>query len=291
MRIDDRIQRVSPIQGFGWLIQSARLIQQGRSGLVGVGALWLLVSMIAIIPFIGQLMLAMITPLLTAGVLVAFDQVSAGRQPISAVLLTGWHRAKARPTLLMLGLWTIIGAMVALSFVASWLSTQFSEAEIQAALAAPENLSAMIEQLRPGRGLYLAGAVVVLVLMGLYFAIPLVVFGEVRLWASVRASIKAIVVNGFAFLAYLITLFLVVGAFITVLVSLVAVVAQLPGVLGVMLAQILVLVLSMVLQILLAGGQYVAFCQIFGWTAAEPAAPKVDQDGPSEDPSDDELTL
>ena len=291
MRVDDRIQKVSFNQGFGWLIHAARLMQRGSKTLVGVGALWLLISMVAIIPFIGQLLLAVITPMLTAGVLLAYDQVASGRQAPSSVLLTAWHRPKARPKLLMLGLWTIIGAMVALSFLASWLTQQISEAELQAALAQPENFVAVMERLQPGVGMYLAIGTVGLVLMGLYFAIPLIIFGDAGLWPSIRASLKAIVINALAFIGYLLTLIVVIGAFLMILTSMVSVVTGLPGVMGVMLAQILILVLSMGLQILLAGAQYVAFCQIFGWTAALPESTQPQADPSSEGGSDDELTL
>lgn len=284
MRPDDRIRKVGFNDGFFWLMRSLLLTRQGMGGLVSVGALWLLLSMVAIVPFVGQLILAVITPLLTAGVLVAFDQVSAGKQPTSSVLLAGWHRPKARPVLILLGMWTIIGAMVALSFVASWLGTQVSEAELQAALAEPENLVALIDTLTPGMGLYLAGLTVVLVLMGLYFAIPLSVFGEARLWPAIRASLKAIVVNPLAFIGFVITAVVLVVGFVMVLVSMVGLLMQLPGVLGVMLAQILILVMAMALQLLLAGAQYLAFCDIFGWTALPP------EPDPSKG-ADDEMTL
>lgn len=291
MRVDDRIQRVGFNQGFGWLIHSARLLQQGSKTLIGVGALWLLISMVAIIPLIGQLLLAVITPMLTAGVLVAFDQVAASRQAPSAILLTAWHRPKARPKLLMLGLWTIIGAMVALSFLASWLTQQISEAELQAALAQPENFVAVMERLEAGMGMYLAIGTVGLVLMGLYFAIPLVIFGDAGLWPAIRASLKAIVINALAFIGYLLTLIVVIGAFLMVLTSLISLLTGLPGMVGTMLAQIMILVLSMGLQILLAGAQYVAFCQIFGWTAAVPDANPDSQNDQTDSSSDDELTL
>lgn len=289
MKPEQRIQRVGAAAGFFWLIKSVALIRQGSGSLVGVGALWLLLSMVAIIPFIGQLMLAMITPLLTAGILVAFDQISTGRHPNSAVLLTGWHRPKSRPILLLLGLWTIVGAMLALSFLASWLGSQISEPELQAALAAPENLGAMLERLKPGVGLYLAGVSVVVVLMGLYFAIPLSIFGEFGLWPSVRASLVAIFTNLFAFLAFLLTLVAVIGAFLMGLMAIVGVLMQLPGVIGMMLSQIIILVASMGLQILLAGAQYVAFCEIFGWSAAAPASN--DAGNQSDDSPSDALEL
>ncbi len=285
MRPDDRIQRVTFGQGFFWLMRSFMLLRLGARSLTGVGAMWLLLSMVAIIPFIGQLILAAITPLLTAGVLVAFDQVAARQHPTSATLLSGWHRPKARPILMLLGLWTIIGAMVALSFVASWLGSQVSEAELQAALADPQNFVAMAENLRMGGGLYLAAGTVVLLVMGLYFAVPLSVFGEVGLWPAVRASFKAIVMNPAAFIGFIITLMVLFTGFVMVLVSLVGVLAQLPGVMGVMFAQILILVMTMGLQMTLAGAQYVAFCDIFGWIPESP------QSSDESSGNDDEFVL
>lgn len=285
IRPDDRIQKVGFGQGFFWLMRSFMLFRLGSRSLLGVAAMWLLLSMVAIIPLIGQLILAVITPLLTAGVLVAFDQVSAKQQPTSAVLLSGWHRPKARPTLVLLGFWTIIGAMLALSFVASWLGSQLSEAELQAALADPQNFVAMAENLHFGSQLYLAGLTVLLVVMGLYFAVPLSVFGNITLWPAVRASFKAIILNPTAFFGFIITLVVLLTGFVMVMVSLVGLLAQLPGVMGVMFAQIFILVMTMALQMTLAGAQYVAFCDIFGWTAEPPQS----SSGPSD--SDDELVL
>ena len=285
MRPDDRIQKVSFGQGFFWLMRSFMLLRLGGRSLLSVGALWLLLSMVAIIPFVGQLILAVITPLLTAGVLVAFDQVSAQQQPDSPVLLSGWHRPKARPILLLLGFWTIIGAMVALSFVANWLGSQVSEAELQAALADPQNFLAMADNLQMGGGLYLAGLTVLAVIMGLYFAVPLSVFGNITLWPAVRASFKAIVLNPAAFLGFILTLLVLLTGFVMVLLSLVSLFAQLPGMLGVLLAQLLILVMTMGLQMTLAGAQYVAFCDIFGWSAEPP------QSSPGSAEPDDELSL
>ena len=151
----------------------------------------------------------------------------------------------------------------------------------------------MLQNLAPGTGLYLAGLCMVLVLMGLYFAIPLSIFGEFGLWPSVRASLRAIITNLFPFLAYLLTLVAVIGAFVMGLLAILSVLMQLPGVVGMMISQIVILVASMALQILLAGAQYVAFCEIFGWSAAKPKNTDTGgiYDQPSDDSSPDEVEL
>lgn len=267
MRPDDRIRTVSFARGLTWLFNASSLLRAGAQSLVGIGALWLMISMLAIIPLIGQVTLAVITPLLTGGILIAFDQISANGRPTPGILLAAWSRPKAKVVLLLLGVWTIIGAMVAFSLLASWLGTQVTEQELTAALEAPENLGAFIERLQGGPGLYAAIGVVIAGLMGLYFATPLVVFGEVALWPAVRASFKAIVMNLLAFLAFILTMIMLVVGFGLAVVSIVGVLTQIPGPLGVMLSQVIILVLSMALQITLAGAQYVAFCDIFGWSA------------------------
>jgi hypothetical protein len=267
LRPDDRIRTVSIRQGLGWLLGAAHWVRVGTPSLVGIGALWLIVSMLAILPVVGQVILAIITPLLTAGVLLAFDDIKAKRLPRPSILFSAWYRPKAKVVLLLLGVWTVIAAMVALTFLATWLGTQISEQELQKALESPEGLNALIDRLSIGAGLYAAIAVGIFWLMALYFAIPLVIFGEASLWVATRASLKAIVMNTPAFMAYLLTLVVLVGGFVFALVGVVGMVSQLPGALGLMLAQVLILVMSMLLQITLTGAQYLAFCDIFGWSA------------------------
>lgn len=270
MRADQRIRRLSAGHGLQWMTQGAGLLSIGWRPLSGVAALWLMISLIVVVPLIGQLLLALITPLLTAGVLVAYDGVARGQSPTPQWLLRGWQHPRARSVLINLGLWGILGSLIAVGFVAAWMGQQLSEAEMQALLAAPEQAISTLRSLQAGPSLWLAILVFAAVLASLVFAIPLAIFGEERLLTALYASLKAVLVNVLPVMVYLIALVAVFSATAVVTSAVVALLASVGGVLGAIVAQVLVLMLGMAVQMLMAAGQYVAFCQIFGWTAVAP---------------------
>lgn len=270
MRVDQRIQSVPASHGLQWLLQSAALLKLGWRPLSGVAAFWLLASMMVVIPVIGQLMLALLTPLLTAGVLLAFDALARGQWPGPHWLLRAWQHPKARSVLIALGLWGILGSLIAVAFVASWMGQQLTEAELMALLERPDQALTVLRNLQPGLHLWLAVLVFVVVLSSLVFAIPLAIFGEQGMAMSLWASLKAVLANVLPALVFGV---LLLGAFaITALITsaLVGALANVGGAAGAVLAQVLVLMLGMALQMWMAGAQYVAFCQIFGWTAVAP---------------------
>ena len=267
MRADQRIRRLPASHGIQWMAQGAGLLSVGWRPLSGVAALWLMISLIVVVPVVGQFMLAVITPLLTAGVLLAYDALARGQTPGPQWLLRAWQHPTARSVLINLGLWGILGSLIAIGFVAAWIGQQLSEAEMQALVAAPEQAIGVLRSLEVGPRLWLALLVFVAVLASLVFAIPLAIFGEERLLMALFASLKAVLVNLLPVVVYLIALAAIFTATAVVTSAVVSLLASVGGVAGAVMAQVLVLVLGMAVQMLMAAGQYVAFCQIFGWTA------------------------
>ena len=257
------IRRVGFAAGLRWLPAGAELLFSGLGPMAGLASLWLLISLIAVIvPVIGQLFLVLLTPLLTAGVLVGFDQVRHGQAPPPLTLFAGWKEPRRRSGLLVIGAWSIAGSMLAAGVFFAWLGGQLSAAELEAAAESPEALLQLLEGASIGVGLLLAGAIFALVLSAIYFAIPLVMFEGWPTMTALITSIKAVIGNWAAFLGLGLAFFAVAAGLFLILLLVTAVTMAL-GQIGAIVAQVLLLIATMFVQMLMAGAQYIAFCQVF----------------------------
>lgn len=274
------IHRASFRQGLSWLPASAEMMRSGFRPLLGIAALWLLVSLIGLIPLIGQLIIVIITPMLTAGVLLAFDRLGEQRIPQPTTLFAGWHDPLRRNSLLTLGLFMLGGAMAAALILFSWLGGQMGQEQLQALLRqeSPEAVAQALSNVSIGGGLLLATLVMGLVLAGLYFSVALVMFGKAPALQAFLVSIKAVLVNWVAFVGYLLALFAIALGFGFILLLVTGLLTLALGTIGAFITQIVTLLAFMLFQILMAGAQYLAFSQVFGWS---PGLEDDDSSGPT----------
>jgi hypothetical protein len=280
MRTGPGTRRVGFAAGLRWLPVGAELMFAGLGPLAGVASLWLLLSLVAVIvPVIGQLILFLFTPLLTAGVLVAFDQVRQGQAPAPLTLFDGWKVPARRAGLLLIGAWSIAGSMLAAGVLVGWMGSQLTQAELEAAMSSPETLAQTLSGISIGGGLLLALLIFSVVLAAIYFAIPLVMFSGWPTMNAMLVSLRAVVVNWAAFAGFGLAFMAVALALGLVLVLLVTVATVALGQFGVIVSQVLFLIATMFVQMLMAGTQYVAFCQVFDWSSQAP-------DGNEESPED-----
>lgn len=262
------IHRASFRQGLSWLPASAEMMRGGFRPLLLIAAIWLALSLISFIPLIGQVIIVILTPLITAGVLLAFDRLGEGRWPEPTILFAGWRDPQRRNSLLSLGLFMFTGALSAAVILFGWLGSQLSQEELQALSQenSPEALAEALVGVSIGPGLFLAAVVMGLVLSGLYFSIALVMFGRAPAFGAFVTSIKAVFSNLPAFLGYLLSL-IAIGLGVAIILVLVTGFFNLAlGSAGAFLSQLMVLMVMMLFQVLLAGAQYLAFAQIFGWS-------------------------
>ncbi len=250
--------------GLRWLPAGAELLAAGLRPLSGVAALWLLISMIVVIPFIGHLVLALMTPLLTAGVLLAFDYSRKGKPFGATTLLAGWRDEHARGGLLGLGLWAIGGSFLAVVVLSVWLGSQIPQAELESAMGSPEALAELLSGHSIGPGLLFAAVVMAAVLATLYFAIPLVLFNRQPVWPALITSLRAVLSNWLAFLGLGVAVLAVGLGLGLILVLLVSVLSLALGQVGALISQVIFLIFTMLIQMLMAGAQYVAYCHVFG---------------------------
>lgn len=250
--------------GLRWLPAAAELLFAGFRPLAGLAALWLLVSMLAVIPLIGQIAVMLLTPLLTAGAIAAFAQVESGRRPAPTMLFAAWGRPALRNRLFGLGSFGVIGSLLALVVVASWLGTQVTPEQIQNAQQSPQAMAEMLEQVSLGPLLLVAAGILAIVMAAMYFAIPLVMFTDIGVAGALGASLRAVFANWAAFLAFgLVVLAMVVA--LGVVFGLVTVTLSLAlGSAAQMLTQVVFMLAAMLVQVLMAGAQWVAYKAIFG---------------------------
>lgn len=256
--------------GLRWLPAAAELLFSGFGPLAGLAALWLLVSVIAVIPLAGQLAIMLITPLLTAGAIAAFAQVSSGRRPAPTMLFAAWGRPELRNRLLGLGAFGILGSIVALVALSAWLSGQVSPEQIQAAQQAPEAMTDLLEQLSFGPLLLLPMVILAVVMAAMYFAIPLLIFHDIGVTGALGTSLRAVLANWSAFLGFgLATIGLVLAlGFVFAIIAMPLSLALGPA--GSLIAQVLFMLAAMLIQVLMAGTQWVAFASVFGAPGSGP---------------------
>jgi hypothetical protein len=250
-------------RGLRWLPAGAEILFSRPGAMAGIAALWLLVSLMAVIPVIGQGLLAVLTPLLTAGVLKACADITAGDRPVPTTLFAAWHDPRRRAGLLLIGLWGILGSVIAVSVLAVWLGAQLEAEQLEAAMASPEALASTLAGTAIGGGLILAALVMTVVMASMYFAIPLVMFARAPVMPSLITSIRAVLHNVLAFLGLGIAIVLFVLALGLVMGLLISVLNLALGGAGAMLGQVLFLLMTMFIQMVMAATQYVAFRDIF----------------------------
>lgn len=270
-------RKVGFSRGLRWLPAAAELLLSAFGPLAGVAALWLVVSMIAVIPLVGQLAVMLITPLLTAGAIAGFAQAAAGRRPSPGVLFSAFGDPALRRRLLLVGAFGVVGSLMALTVVASWLGNQVTPEQLSAAQQSSEAMAEMLQGVSPGPLLLVALVIVGVVMAAMYFAIPLLSYRDIAVPAALMASLRAVLANWAAFLGFGVIAIAVLGA-LGLVFGLVALTLGLAlGPAGPIIVQVVFVFVAMLVQILMAGTQWIAFTDVFGHPAGDGGKDRHDQ--------------
>lgn len=274
MNPSPEIRRVGFGRGLRWLLSGADLLSRGARLLVPVSGLLLLVMMIQIVPVIGPAILALISPLLTAGLMAAFHATVRSQSTGPSVLFAGWRNERTRFPLLFLGLWLSLGALLAIMALGMWIAPQVDPEALERALGDPQATVRLLIGLDLVGGLLIAGTIMGLVLGALYFAVPLVFFAERPVGHSLLQSLRALLVNWVAFLGLFVAMLALIAAVVLVmgLVSMVLGLALGPA--GEFLVRMVGILAGLFIQVLLAGAQYVAFREVFTWSDTHGESPE-----------------
>jgi len=269
--------------GISWLTDGANLLAHGGPALLRVAVVFLVISLIQIVPMIGPLLLVLISPALSAGLINTFRAVQQGQAPGPETLLAGLTDCAVRTRLLALGVFFMLGSLAAVLVMFGWLSPQMDLAAFFEAVGDPEvmenhpeRVAAMLEGVSLFGGLALTAIVLALVLGALYFAVPLVFFWRWPVLAALLFSVRAVLTNWMAFLGFglvVLGVLFLIGMLFGLLAGLFALAL---GAMGGFLSQLLMIVVALFVQFLLAAAQWRAFIQVF------PAGPGGGGSGPAD---------
>lgn len=264
------IDKASFGDGTGWLIAGGELLARGGAPLLRVALVVLLISLLQIVPAIGPLLLVLISPLVTAGLLDTFRRVEAGEPVAGDSVLAGFRDPGARARLLVLGAVLLLGTGAAIGALGAWLSPQMDLQALTQLMADPETMNqeperliAMFEGVNVFGGLVIAATIFAVTLAALYFGVPLVFFWHWPVAAALLFSLRALLINWLAFLGFGLVL---VGTLLAagILYGLIAGIVSLAlGAAGAFFVQLLSMALSLFVQLLVAAAQWRAFLRVF----------------------------
>lgn len=258
------MRRVPIGRGVRWIADGANLLGHAPGPLAGIAALWLLVSMVQFFPLVGPLLLILFMPLLTAGLLTAFHRVARDERPGPLTLFDGWRNPQTRGPLIVLGLFVLLGLLAIMAVFSAWLGAGASADDLTRLAESPEALMAFMAERTLWTLIIPVAIIGAVILAGLYFGVPLVKFAGARPPAAVAASLRACLRNWAALLIFglVATGVVLAGALIAMLIAAPLTLAFGEG--GGVLAQIPMMLIALILQLVLSGAQYRAFVEIFG---------------------------
>lgn len=268
-------------RGLHWFQSAIGMIDKNPRSLLLTTLLFVVIGQLpnlfsAIPPLAVAAMLAsvLLSPLLLGGLMHAIAEADAGRAVSPRLLFEGFRRPGALLPLLALGLLSVLAVLILVFAAQSILGAENIAilTKIASQQLAPQD--APMERLAPPlmRVLMVAAVVLFVLLAGLFFAVPRVLFDRRPALAAFVESIVACAANVLPLTVY--GLALVVAGFVLALVF--GVVTLLLGVLGKLGALLGMLVyLGMLLLVLLvsAAGNYLAWREVFGHADAQTSGP------------------
>lgn len=258
------------INGWRWMTKAGNLFGQNISGFANLAIIWMVIGWLDIIPVIGSLVLALITPGLIAGAMHAYGNAD-NRQPVRGMqlltVLLGERRTEALQLGLLMLLLGFLGMLVIVAFISASIPEWRSLADLFATQAdTAAQTEAMLELLSKVNILPLM--VVIILVVGaisaaLFFAIPRVVFDKCLFSGVFQESIMVCIRNWRSMLMFGLAQVVVVFAGSIMLSILVVPLSLLPGAIQTVVVGALFGLFIAFIQILIAGGQYLAWCEIF----------------------------
>jgi uncharacterized membrane protein len=206
-------RKVAADSSMRWIGDAIRLVMSNPVPFLLMG---LVIGLVALVPVIGTLALAIIGPALYAGIVYATREQAAGRAADFQHLLVGFQQPGKLPRLLMLCLPGIAAGPLLAVLLMIFIGGAIASAGVSAATGS----DAMGSLGLGGTGfvvLLLAMAVGIVAYAAVFFAIPRVMLGEVEPIEAMRDSLLACLANAGAFLLFIGAVFL--GAMIVSLVT------------------------------------------------------------------------
>lgn len=216
------MQRLGGGQGASWIAEGWRLLRSRMTLVIGVVFLtYVLLFMVSMLPFVGNILAALASPFLIGGVYVVLHRLReinrraeveplAREQPISwDLLFSVFQNPAPRKSLIGYALVSIGFQLMMLLILAGFVAVALSGVDHTVLTDPTATDKQRIEQLwpiliSPSAGLLWVTVLVLSVLYGMavFFVVPLIVLRGVKLWPAMRASFTAVSANWLPFLVY-----------------------------------------------------------------------------------------
>ena len=260
-------------RGLAWFQGAVRMLDKNPRGLLAVTLFFVLIQQIpnllsTVAPMLSYALLGvllLLSPALLAGLLHAIGEADAGRPVSPGQLFEGLRRPGVRAQLLVLGVLQVLALLLVVLaaqriFGADNLAILMKVAEQK---IAPD--SAEVQQIAAPLLKTMMVAVVILfvLLSGMFFAIPRVLFDGRSALGAFGESIVACAANVLALTVYGLML---IGVVLVVCVALmiVAAIFALFGKVGAVLLLVIVIAVSVVGVLVNTAGNYLAWREVFG---------------------------
>jgi len=193
------VNKLDVSEGLNWFACGWKLFVKSWPMWVLVGLIYFAISMaFGLLGLIGGTVFALITPMLSAGFYFGAQQIQGGRELEVGTLFAGFRDQKRRGPLLILGLLWLAGTLLSVLVIALGVGIPLLTGLASGgdATATPAfGIGAMLGSL--------AGLLILLfVLMGIFYAIPLVALDGVAPVNAVGASIRACFKNWLPLLVF-----------------------------------------------------------------------------------------
>lgn len=184
-------------QAIAWFACGWKIFAQNPGTWVVLGVILLAIDVVLWhIPFIGSFALALLGPLLIAGLLYGATELQAGRPLELGHLFHAFQDGRHRIPLLLLGVVAVVSAVVC-----GLILLGFMGGALAGMMAGDPSATIAV-----GTGAAIAALLVLAILsavsMALFYAVPLVVLGDVPAGAAMQSSIRACVQNFLSLLVF-----------------------------------------------------------------------------------------
>ncbi len=260
-----------PSRGLAWFQSSLRMLDRNPRGLLAVTLLFVLLdqspNLFYAIPAVSGLMsmLVLLTfPALWGGLLYAIGEANAGRPVSPRQLFEGLRRPDARVQLLLLGA-LVMAAMllVALAFERILGNANIAILMNLAQQKIQPDSPEVQQMLTPLMHALMVAAVILFVLLsGLFFAVPRVLFDGRGAFGAFAESIRACAANVLSLTVYGLV-YMFAGFVVFVAMVIVGALLELLGTVGTLLFFSIVIAAWVLLLLVNGAGNYLAWAEVF----------------------------
>ncbi len=185
MSTDVEIEKLSAGDGAGWISQGFGLFKQSAGVWIGLILVWFLIQVVANLVPLGGLVMTILSPVFTAGILFGCRDLEADKPLQLNHLFAGFRSERSGP-LILLGVLSLVLYIVAVIVIAGLAFAFIGSVDFEA----PQ-----VNEGAVGMLVIIAMLVFLPVLLAVWFATPLVALHEMDALAAFRASFRACLRN------------------------------------------------------------------------------------------------